>query len=113
MTARLAAKDDGPVVRIDIPVSGMTCAACQARVQRTLVRQPGVLLMDEPFGALDAQTRREMQELLQSVWAGYSPTLVFITHRAQEGAFQKTLQELRELTAVRAVQSLLRVEGEE
>src|SRR5574338_1535125 len=30
------------VVRIDIPVSGMTCAACQARVQRTLVRQPGV-----------------------------------------------------------------------
>jgi len=38
---------------------------------------------------------------------------VFITHRAQEGAFQKTIQELRELSAVRAVSSVLRVEGEE
>ena len=42
VTARLAPNADAPVVRIDIPVSGMTCAACQARVQRTLVRQPGV-----------------------------------------------------------------------
>ena len=40
-------------------------------------------------------------------------TLVFITHRAQEGALQKTLQELRESTAVRSVASVLRVEGEE
>ena len=43
---------------------------------------------------------------------GDEARLVFITHRAQEGAFQKTLQELRELDAVRAVASLLRVEGE-
>jgi len=42
MTARLAPSDDALVTRIDIPVSGMTCAACQARVQRSLVRQPGV-----------------------------------------------------------------------
>ena len=41
VTARLEASD-APVARIDIPVSGMTCAACQARVQRALVRQPGV-----------------------------------------------------------------------
>jgi hypothetical protein len=38
---------------------------------------------------------------------------VFITHRAQEGAFQKTIQELRDRDSVRAVASLLRVEGEE
>jgi homoserine dehydrogenase len=53
---------------------------------------------------------------IERVWqegSGDEATLVFITHRAQEGAFQKTLQELRELSAVRAVQSLLRVEGEE
>jgi homoserine dehydrogenase len=53
---------------------------------------------------------------IERVWQEGSAdeaTLVFITHRAQEGAFQKTLQELRELPAVRAVQSLLRVEGEE
>ena len=46
MTARLSPNDahahPGPAERVDIPVSGMTCAACQARVQRTLARQPGV-----------------------------------------------------------------------
>jgi homoserine dehydrogenase len=53
---------------------------------------------------------------IERVWqegAGEEATLVFITHRAQEGAFQKTVEELRELPAVRAVASLLRVEGEE
>jgi NitT/TauT family transport system ATP-binding protein len=56
----------------------------RAAIARALVRQPSVLLMDEPFGALDAQTRAEMQELLQSIWASYSPTLVFITHDIDE-----------------------------
>ena len=53
---------------------------------------------------------------IERVWqegAGDEATLVFITHRAHEGAFQKTLQELREMDAVRAVASVLRVEGEE
>jgi homoserine dehydrogenase len=40
-------------------------------------------------------------------------TLVFITHRAQEGAFQKTVDQLRELPSIRAVASVIRVEGEE
>ena len=56
----------------------------RAAIARALVRRPSVLLMDEPFGALDAQTRQEMQELLQSAWAAYSPTLVFITHDIDE-----------------------------
>jgi homoserine dehydrogenase len=50
------------------------------------------------------------------VWqegTGDEATLSFITHRAQEGSFQKTMRELRELDAVHAVASLLRVEGEE
>lgn len=53
---------------------------------------------------------------IERVWQegfGEAATLVFITHRAQEGAFQKTVAELREMEAVRAVASLLRVEGEE
>ena len=45
--------------------------------------------------------------------SGEEATLSFITHRAQEGAFQKTMQELRELDAVHAVASVIRVEGEE
>jgi homoserine dehydrogenase len=53
---------------------------------------------------------------IERVWqegAGDDATLVLITHRAQEGALQKTLQELRESPAVRSIASVLRVEGEE
>ena len=56
----------------------------RAAIARALVRRPTVLLMDEPFGALDAQTRQEMQELLQAVCVSYAPTLVFITHDIDE-----------------------------
>ena len=47
---------------------------------RVLILNPRVLLMDEPFGALDAQTREEMQKLLLSLWAELSHTIVFVTH---------------------------------
>jgi homoserine dehydrogenase len=71
--------------------------------------RPGVLAeIADHFGRNGVSIERVWQE-----GSGDEATLVFITHRAQEGAFQKTLQELRELSAVRAVQSLLRVEGEE
>jgi len=53
---------------------------------------------------------------IKSVWqegTGDEAQLVFVTHRAREGAFQKTLQGLRDLDVVHAVQSVLRVEGEE
>ena len=71
--------------------------------------RPGVLAeVAEHFGRNGVSIERVWQE-----GAGDEATLVFITHRAQEGAFQKTIQELRELTAVRAVSSVLRVEGEE
>jgi homoserine dehydrogenase len=71
--------------------------------------RPGVLAeIADRFGRNGISLERVWQE-------GFADeaTLSFITHRAQEGAFQKTMQELRELDAVHAVASVLRVEGEE
>ena len=54
---------------------------------RTLACQPQVLLMDEPFGALDAQTRRLMQEELMRIWEGERKTVVFVTHSVSEAVY--------------------------
>jgi NitT/TauT family transport system ATP-binding protein len=53
---------------------------------RALVMQPRLLLMDEPFAALDAQTRDSLHEQLQVLWAEQKMTIIFVTHNVREAA---------------------------
>jgi NitT/TauT family transport system ATP-binding protein len=56
-------------------------------IARTLILQPRIILMDEPFGALDPQTRMNMQDLLIRLWRDVEATVFFVTHSIEEAVF--------------------------
>jgi NitT/TauT family transport system ATP-binding protein len=76
---------------------------------RVLILQPQVLLMDEPFAALDAQTREEMQNLLLQLWQQFAHTILFVTHDVNEAVlladrillFDKSPGRIREDISIR------------
>lgn len=59
----------------------------RAAIVRALALKPSVLLMDEPFGALDSFTREEMNRLVEEIWLDTKTTIVFITHSIEEAIF--------------------------
>ena len=59
-------------------------------IARALANNPEVLLMDEPFGALDPQTKEEMQVLMREIWQIEKPTVIFVTHDIDEAVFLST-----------------------
>jgi NitT/TauT family transport system ATP-binding protein len=56
-------------------------------IARALANQPQILFMDEPFGALDAQTRSQMQAYLRQIWRNVDVTIVFVTHDLDEAVY--------------------------
>ena len=56
-------------------------------IARTLILQPKIILMDEPFGALDPETRMNMQDLLVSLWRSAEATVFFVTHSIEEAVY--------------------------
>jgi ABC-type nitrate/sulfonate/bicarbonate transport system ATPase subunit len=59
----------------------------RAALLRTLLYESDVVLLDEPFGALDAQTRAQMQQWLLQLWADFDKTVVFVTHDVEEAVY--------------------------
>ncbi len=56
-------------------------------IARSLIANPEILLMDEPFGALDVNTRLAMQDLLAQIWLKFHPTIIFVTHDITEAVY--------------------------
>ncbi|MBX3014802.1 MAG: ABC transporter ATP-binding protein [Caldilineaceae bacterium] len=62
----------------------------RAAIARVLINEPRIMLMDEPFGALDALTREHMQEELRKIWRATQTTIILITHSVEEAVYLGT-----------------------
>jgi NitT/TauT family transport system ATP-binding protein len=56
-------------------------------IARSILANPSILLMDEPFGALDIKTRMQMQELVMNLWNKFHSTIIFVTHDISEAVY--------------------------
>ena len=59
----------------------------RAALARTLAAEAEIMLMDEPFGSVDSQTRQELQQLLVQLWQEEERTIIFVTHDIREAVF--------------------------
>ena len=83
--ARTALDEVGLAERADAwPLTLSGGEAQRAALARALVRDPGLLLMDEPFSALDALTRISMHQLVMSLWERHQPAVLLVTHDVDE-----------------------------
>jgi len=62
----------------------------RASLCRALIHEPQLLLLDEPFGALDQFTREELWDIMQSLWIDTKPTVLLVTHDLREAAYLST-----------------------
>jgi len=62
----------------------------RAAIARALANDPAIVLMDEPFGALDAMTRERLQQEVKQIWTSTGKSIVFVTHSVQEAVFLGT-----------------------
>jgi ABC-type nitrate/sulfonate/bicarbonate transport system ATPase subunit len=62
----------------------------RAAIARALANDPAIVLMDEPFGALDAMTREHLQQEVKQIWTATGKSIVFVTHSVQEAVFLGT-----------------------
>ncbi|MDX1479914.1 MAG: ATP-binding cassette domain-containing protein, partial [Saprospiraceae bacterium] len=56
-------------------------------IARSLIANPDIILMDEPFGALDIRTRIQMQDMLIQIWQEFQSTVIFVTHDISEAVY--------------------------
>src|SRR5215468_12549904 len=65
-------------------LTARTSGASTVGIARALMRKPILIFMDEPFGALDAQTREQLQEDFLKIWSRTGATVIFVTHSIDE-----------------------------
>src|SRR5262249_56496157 len=82
----------------------------RAAIARALAIEPDVLLMDEPFGALDAQNRRVMQDEVRRIWRETGRTILFVTHSIEEAVAVGTTLVMLSARPAR-VRALIRNDG--